>query len=255
MDLEQTESHPKRLTGEHGEFTVDESGIYFHFPHSDDEEPKPPLWIGSPLHITARTRDDIVGVLHYRDLLKTDLRSLSGSEEIAKLLRRPVMVPEKRLVTDLFNTFSERKLSIALVVDEFGSVIGLITMENILRSIFGDVGGMHQNSEAAEADGIVEEQESGVYLIDAAMSVSAFNRTMESKLDPMGSSILSGLLLNLYGELPDEGAHVVYGGWRFDIEKVAGNRITLVKAFQVEMEEEPDEAEEPEELEMPVHHH
>jgi putative hemolysin len=204
------------------------------------------------------TRDDIVGILHYRDLLKTDIRSLSSSEEISHLLRRPVMVPETRLVTDLFNIFCQRNLSIAMVVDEFGSVTGLITMENMLKSIFGEIGGIHQTVGDVEAAGVVEALEPGVFLIDAAMPVDSFIRNLgdlDGQTEQRGAATLSGLLLNVYGELPAEGEHVIIHNWRFDIEKVARNRVTLVKAFQVEVEPvNEDQEDEPEEMDLPVHH-
>ncbi|MGN7611378.1 hemolysin family protein [Magnetococcales bacterium HHB-1] len=203
--------------------------------------------------VYKRSKDDIVGILHYRDLLKTDMSTLVESGDLTSLLRRPIMVPESRLVTDLFTSFCQRKLSIALVVNEFGNVTGLITMKNMLNSIFGDIGGMHRHVETKDViAGVVDEPEPGVYLLDAAMSVDSFNKNFPGNLDSSIAITLAGLLLNSYGELPAEGDHIILNGWRFDIEKVAHNRIRLLKAFQVEVQEESEE-EEPE-LEMPVHH-
>lgn len=206
--------------------------------------------------VYSQTRDNIVGILHYRDLLKTDLDTLKTSKDVAKLLRKPVMVPDSRPASDLFTTFCQRKLSIALVVDEFGSVMGLVTMENLLKSIFGDLGGMHHTPANTEADGIVDEVEPGVFLLDAAMTVDNFNQVMGAELDSGGNASLAGLLLQVYGELPEEESHVIIGTWRFDVEKVARNRVTLVKAFKIKVQpkkEEPEE--EPDMDELPVHHH
>ncbi|MBF0620722.1 MAG: HlyC/CorC family transporter [Magnetococcales bacterium] len=202
------------------------------------------------------TRDDIVGILHYRDLLKTDINALNSSEDISALLRKPVMVPEGRLVTDLFNTFCQRKLSIALVVDEFGSVTGLITMENMLKSIFGEIGGIHHSAGSTDdVAGIVEEPEPGVFFIDAAMPVASFNRSLSAQLNANGTTTIAGLLLNAYGELPGVGEHIIINKWRFHIEQVAANRITLVKASQVDIEEEEEPVEEQDEqMPLPVHH-
>ncbi|MBF0283791.1 MAG: HlyC/CorC family transporter [Magnetococcales bacterium] len=91
-------------------------------------------------------RDDILGVLHLRDLLKSGPGFARQSEELCKLLRKPYFVTGNRKVSSLFHTFRERKLSIAMVVDEFGGLIGLVTMEDLLETIFGPMG-THRKSE------------------------------------------------------------------------------------------------------------
>ncbi len=212
------------------------------------------------LPVYNRTRDDIVGILHYRDLLRTDINSLKGpNKDITSMLRRPVMVTENRLVMDLFNTFCQRKLSIALVVDEYGSVTGLITMDNMLKSIFGEIGPIqHIQRPSKEAAGILEETEPGVYYIDAGVPLRIFNESLSAALESEhGSSTISGLLLEKHGELPLQGEHVIVDGWRFDIEKVARNRITLTKVFKLKPEDMPveEEVSEEEEEEAPIPHH
>ncbi len=85
-------------------------------------------------------KDDIAGMLHARDLLGMDIESLSFEpDSFRRLLREPYFVPESKLAADLFHTFRERKLSIALTVDEYGGVTGLVTMEDLLECIFGEI--------------------------------------------------------------------------------------------------------------------
>lgn len=185
--------------------------------------------------VFGESHDDIIGILHYRDLIKEDLSQQDNSEKIEKMLRRPMMLPESRLVTDIFTLFYERRLSIALVVDEYGIVTGLVTMENMLKSIFGDIGTMHQSRKAMDAPW-VDVVSPNVFRLDAATKLSVLNDYLDTNLKSNGSGAktLAGLLLHSYGELPMVGDHVIVGNWRFDIEEISRNRVSVVTAQPLE---------------------
>jgi putative hemolysin len=179
-------------------------------------------------------KDKILGILFARDLLGIGLRGRNAAEDRAvllKLLRKPHFVPDSRLASDLFITFRRRRLSLALTVDEFGGVTGLVTMEDLLECIFGDFASrsekVKRQSNAFEALG------EGRYRVDASMSIEEFNRSIGADYDDKEVETVAGMLLHEFGELPTEGQSIEVGKFAFAVTSVAGNRIreTVVQAL------------------------
>ncbi|MDF1591160.1 MAG: hemolysin family protein [Desulfobacterales bacterium] len=176
-------------------------------------------------------RDNIVGILYARDLLGADLEKLSAeSQEFIDLLREPYFVPESKQAAELFNTFRERRMSCALTVDEYGGVTGLVTMEDLLECIFGDI---HSPSDISPHE-YIKELEKGRYRIDGAMPISDLNERINSNLDEESAETIGGLLLNEYGELPSEGTVIVINSLKFKVVEVEENR---VKELHLELED------------------
>ncbi|MBF0187929.1 MAG: HlyC/CorC family transporter [Magnetococcales bacterium] len=199
--------------------------------------------------VFGENKDDIVGILHYRDILREDVRQISNAEEITKYLRRPVMVPKNKPVSELFSMFYERRINIAMVVDEYGSVIGLVTMRNMLKSIFGDIGGIHQANKSMDAPW-ANALEPNLFQLSASIKVKTFNDYFDADLTSDGVESLAGLILNAYGELPRQGDFVVVDNWRFEIEQIERNRITQIRASDLNEStpaEQQQVADEPEE--------
>lgn len=167
-------------------------------------------------------RDNIAGILYARDLLGADLEKLSSaSQEFIDLLREPYFVPESKPAAELFNTFRERRMSCALTVDEYGGVTGLVTMEDLLECIFGDI---HSPSDISPHD-YIKELDKGSYRIDGAMPIADLNERIHSNLDEESAETIGGLLLNEYGELPSEGAVIVINNLKFKVVEVEENRV------------------------------
>ncbi len=168
-------------------------------------------------------RDTIVGVLYTRDLLmpaSEDLLDEPGA--IEGMLRQPLLVPEMKPTTELFDTFRRRNLTFALTVDEYGGVTGLVTMKDLLEHMFGEIRSL---SDAAKMQGI-EDMQAGSYAIDGELTVEAFNREMHSHLSGWHAHTVAGLVLNAYGELPPVGTTVELDDIRFQVDAVEQNRIT-----------------------------
>jgi putative hemolysin len=179
-------------------------------------------------------RDDIAGILHSRDLLGSDLKQLAGDAEgVRKLLRKPCFMPESKPVVDLFRTFRERKMSIALTVDEYGGVTGLVTMEDLLECIFGDI----RSPSDAQLEISIKDLGEGRYAVDGGTPVEMFNQHMGSTLSDEWGETLGGVLLHHYGELPQEGATLDVDEWRFKVVDVGDNRIKTVEFERMEMQE------------------
>jgi CBS domain containing-hemolysin-like protein len=185
-------------------------------------------------------KTEILGTLHFRDLLKMDISELKEPGDVRKVLRKPVLVPESKLVTDTFNMFTERKLSIALVVNEYGNVTGLVTLENLLKSIFGEFGDMLHHTDGVPDNGIVP-MDSNRFRIDATITVESFNNAFGEDIpSPANVKTLAGLIMHHHGELPREADHVIIGDWRFDVESVSGTRVKTVSAMHMHHQEELD---------------
>jgi putative hemolysin len=191
--------------------------------------------------IYQENRDNVCGILHTRDLLGIDVEKFSKDpQSLQGLLRKPYFVPESKLAADLFRTFRERKLSIALTVDEYGGVTGLVTMEDLLECIFGEI---HSPSDEVHQVSIKDLGE-GRYVVEGSMPVTEFNQEMGSELSDEWGETIGGLLLHHYGELPPQGDKIEIDGFRFIVTEVEENRIKTVE-FQKIQEANQPEADQP----------
>ena len=176
--------------------------------------------------IYQENRDNVCGILHSRDLLGIDVNKFSKDPlRLQGLLRKPYFVPESKQAADLFRTFRERKLSIALTVDEYGGVTGLVTMEDLLECIFGEI---HSPSDEVHQVSIKDLGE-GRYAVEGSMPVAEFNQEMGSELSDEWGETIGGLLLHHYGELPPQGDKIEIDGFRFIVTEVEENRIKAVE--------------------------
>ncbi len=174
------------------------------------------------------SRGNVVGVLYSRDLLGKgpDSSAAQAARRVADIMRPAYFVPETKSVADLFYTFRKRQLSLALTVEEFGGVTGLVTMEDLLECIFGEI--MSPSELVRQNSLSVEEAAAGCYRIDGAMTIRQFNRVFGAALKSNAVDTIGGLLLDAFGELPAEGMRIVAGDCEFTVESVAGQRIARV---------------------------
>jgi CBS domain containing-hemolysin-like protein len=172
-------------------------------------------------------RDTILGILHARDLLGVDLARLERDPQgFRKLLRQPSFFPESKPAVELFHTFRQRKLSFALIVDEYGGVTGLVTMEDLLECVFGEIASP-SDSEVVNTH-LLGELADGRRLIDTSISLEDFNREFAVSIGSEESETLAGALLDAFGELPASGATIELAGLKFVVEGIEHNRITRV---------------------------
>ena len=184
-----------------------------------------------------------VGVLFARDLLSVDLQNRAPEDDraiLSRLLREPYVVPETKPAADLFLTFRRRKLSLALTADEYGGVTGIVTMEDLLECIFGDI---PSRSELLKQQQIGFEDLGGDrYRIGGSMPIEQFNRLLNARLSDEIAETVGGELLHRFGELPEEGAPIVVDEFEFTIETIDQNRISslIVKALAPESAVPPE---------------
>ncbi len=176
----------------------------------------------SKFPVCEDTRDNVVGLLCARDLLGQDLESFGRSPgQLRGILRKAYFVPETKPVSELFQTFRRRKQSLALTVDEFGGVTGLVTMEDLLECIFGEI----YSPSDGRREFSFEKLEGRRYRVSGAMPLAEFVDKASVAIDPQVAETLGGLLLHEYGELPAEGASLEIESIRFTVESVRDNRI------------------------------
>ncbi|NND48830.1 MAG: HlyC/CorC family transporter [Rhizobiales bacterium] len=178
-----------------------------------------PLWRGSP--------DNIVGLLHAKDLLRA-LHAESGWSDainINKIALDPWFVPAVTPLRAQLNAFLARKQHFALVVDEYGKVLGLVTLEDILEEIVGDIRDEHDEVKFAG----IELNTDGSLEVDGLTPIRDLNRAMDWSLPDEDATTVAGLVINEAQQIPDEGKSVDFLGHRFEVRRRLGHRIARIK--------------------------
>ncbi len=185
--------------------------------------------------VYSEHRDTIIGILHVRDLLKFDFSRTDVG--LKSILRKAHFVPESKPAAQQFNDFRERQRSLALTVDEYGGVTGLVTMEDLLECIFGHIPSSSNGIDHTHIDA----QNDDTWSVNGALPVSEFNRNFQSQLADGRAETISGLVLLAFGELPTTGASTNIDGFNFTVTKVENNRITQLSVTRpAAREEKPD---------------
>jgi magnesium and cobalt exporter, CNNM family len=177
-----------------------------------------PLWRGNP--------ENIVGVLHVKDLLRA-LHAVDGDAakvDIASLMTPPWFVPDTRTVSEQLKAFRRRKTPFALVVDEYGEVEGLVTLEDILEEIVGDITDEHDVAMPG-----VRRQPDGSVNVDGAVSIRDLNRVMDWNLPDEEATTIAGLVIHEARSIPEVGQSFTFHGFRFRVLRKARNRITALR--------------------------
>jgi len=170
-------------------------------------------------------RDGIIGVLFARDLLGIDFEDMN-QEAVLKILRDPYFIPETLLAASLFVTFRSRKLSMAITVDEFGGITGMVTAEDLLECIFGEIESGSEYRRRLKVS--YEAMDKDRYRMDARMTVSQFNELLGCSIDDERFETIGGVLLSEFGQLPEEGTAIQIEGLKFTIVSVSGQRIANI---------------------------
>jgi Mg2+/Co2+ transporter CorB len=177
-----------------------------------------PLWRGNP--------ENIIGILHVKDLLRA-LHAEEGDAsklDIAALMRPAWFVPDTRPVSEQLKAFRRRKTPFALVVDEYGVVEGLVTLEDILEEIVGDITDEHDPAIPG-----VRRQPDGSINVDGAVSIRDLNRVMDWNLPDQEATTIAGLVIHEARSIPEVGQSFTFHGFRFRVLRRERNRITALR--------------------------
>ena len=182
----------------------------------------------SRLPVYKNSLDEIVGVINTKDLLPY----LDTTEfDWHSVIRPTLFVPETKLIKDLLTVFKSRRIHFAIVVDEFGGTSGIVTMEDILEEIIGDI-----RDEFDEEENSVRKVDEQTYIADAKVMLPDLCRAMRLPIDTFDpvkgeSESLAGLILEIAGEFPQQNQKVVSGDFEFTILETERNRIKTAKIF------------------------
>jgi Mg2+/Co2+ transporter CorB len=177
-----------------------------------------PLWRERP--------DNFVGVLHSKDILRA-LNAAGGDAsklDVGEVMFAPWFVPEATTLEDQLEAFLKRKTHFALVVDEYGEVMGLVTLEDILEEIVGDIRDEHDLAVQG-----VRPQPDGSVLVDGAVPVRDLNRVMAWELPDEEATTIAGLVIHEAGAIPEAGQVFTYHGFRFEVMRKIRNRVTALR--------------------------
>ena len=183
--------------------------------------------------VYSESTDNVVGVLYVKDLLK----AIANDEEIdiLKIVRKPYFVPESKIIHSLLREFKRRHLHIAIAIDEYGGISGIVTMEDIIEEIVGDI----QDEFDKENEDIIFINENS-WLCDARINLSDLNETIETQFPEEDFDSLGGFVFDLFGKVPVKFEKVCWNNFEFIIQAMDGHRINLVKIIK-NVEESKDE--------------
>jgi CBS domain containing-hemolysin-like protein len=178
--------------------------------------------------------DNIVGVVYAKDVLR-HLHAGKESVPLDKIMREPYFVPETKRVSELLREMQGRRVHIAIVLDEYGSVAGLVTIEDLLEEIVGEIADEYDREEAQ-----IEQVDDRTYRVNGRLSIDEVNDQLELELPQDDWDTVAGLMYGLLGSVPTQGETVTYDGITLTAEKVLGRRIAKVlitKPAQSEQEQ------------------
>jgi len=184
-----------------------------------------PLWRDSP--------ENIVGILHGKDLLRA-IQAAGGdvaSIDVMTLALSPWFIPETTSLQDQLKAFLRRKTHFAIVVDEYGVVLGLITLEDIIEEIVGDIKDEHDVPVAG-----VRPQPDGSVLAEGTVPIRDLNRAMDWSLPDEEATTIAGLVIHEARSIPDPGQTFTFHGFRFHVMRKQRNRITALRITPLERE-------------------
>jgi putative hemolysin len=177
----------------------------------------------SRIPVYGETIDNIQGVLYAKDLLPY-LREGRTDVPLKKVLRQAYFIPETKKASDLLPDLQQRRVHMAIVVDEYGGVAGLVTIEDLLEEIVGEIQDEYDTEEP-----FVEFISDGEYVFDARLDLDDLNRLMDVDLPTDESDTLGGFIYTELGKVPAVGDQVFFADMGFTVESVSGRRIKKVR--------------------------
>jgi Mg2+/Co2+ transporter CorB len=181
-----------------------------------------PLWRGTP--------ENIVGILHVRDLLR-GIKEAGGDPrkvDIMAIARPPWFIPETRSLSEQLMAFRRRRTPLAVVVDEYGEFMGIVTLEDILEEIVGDISDEHD----VEVPG-VRPLPDGAVNVDGAVPIRDLNRAMDWNLPDEAATTIAGLVIHEARSIPEAGQSFTFHGFRFEVLRRNRNRLEALRITPV----------------------
>ncbi len=187
--------------------------------------------------VIGENRDEVLGIILAKDLLPFVAAESNGEFNIREILRPAMIVPESKRLNVLLREFQTSHNHMSIVVDEYGGVAGLVTIEDVLEQIVGEIEDEHD----------VDDEESYIlpagdnrYSVRALTPIDEFNEHFHTRFSDEEFDTIAGLVLNAFGRMPKRGESVDFDGFRFTVQRADNRRIYLLEVAPVP-EQAPDE--------------
>jgi len=174
--------------------------------------------------------DNIIGIIHQKDIF--DVMYHSQNKTLKELVRPVLFIPETQKINQLLSDFLKSHTHMAIIIDEYGSVAGLATLEDIIEEIVGEIVDEHEKINAE-----IVQLERGGWIIDAGISLEKVEDLLKIKVLSENSVSLGGFLAEKLQHLPKKGERVLYEGYCFQIQQASARRVHQVLVFESDEEE------------------
>jgi len=175
--------------------------------------------------VVGDSRDEVVGILLAKDLLAYCFENERDEFRIRDFMRPAVFVPESKRLDVLLRDFRTSRNHLAVVVDEYGGVAGMITIEDVLEQIVGEIEDEHD----VEEDAFILPKGDGQFSVKALTPIEDFNQFFKVRFEDEEYDTIGGLVLHLFGHVPKRGEAVVFDRYRFEVVRADSRRIHLLQ--------------------------
>lgn len=190
----------------------------------------------SRIPVIRESKDDIAGIVYAKDLMRAQ-RDGKKNQPVAAVIRQARFCPESKHVSELMREMQTQKFHMAIVLDEYGGTAGLVTLEDLIEELIGEI-----VDEYDVEDPQIEQLPNGDYRVNAGMLIDELNELLDVEFSSEDWDSIGGLVFNQLGHVPHEGETVMYEGHLLRAERVKGRRIGRVRISKTE-ETEMDEGE------------
>lgn len=169
--------------------------------------------------------DNVIGILFIKDLFR-ELVNKGKPGNIEDILRKPYFAPENKYIDDLFKEMQVANAQMAILLDEYGGFSGIVTIEDILEEIVGNIYDEHD-----VMDEYINKVTDNIYLVDALVSIDDFNDSLGFEIESENADSIGGYVIERLGRVPKKGDTVYYRGHGFKVQQMAGKRIKVLKVI------------------------
>lgn len=177
--------------------------------------------------VVNEDKDHIEGILLVKDLLQFAFNAEAPAFHIRDLLRPAVIIPESKRVDALLKEFRQKRYHMAIVVDEYGGVSGLVTIEDILEQIVGEIEDEHDDAEDAD----IKKMATNVYQVSALTPLDDFNERFNTTFNEEEADTIGGIVLHAFGHMPERGECIELDGLMFKVSKANSRRLLQLQVI------------------------
>jgi Mg2+/Co2+ transporter CorB len=182
--------------------------------------------------------DHVIGFIHLRKILPLLKLDKLDKDALEKSIREPLFIPENTPLNRALLNFQRERRRVGLVVDEYGDIQGLATLEDILEEVVGEF-----TTDPSTSSRDIMPQEDGSYLVNGTVTIRELNRTLNTELPTDGPKTLNGLVLEYLEDIPQPGTSLLLSGYPIDIVQTKGNLVKTLRIHTTKRQPVPEEPE------------